>query len=119
VETTQGTRFETCTVTLDQKEVESLIRLMVQRHFEMLPQKGFPNYVGADEVFPWKLHVIVVAAGSTRGTWVFETGQLNGRVESIPPDFAAVEDALRGLRAQMIPADGKPCPLAPSVQWQD
>jgi len=109
----------TCTTTVSQSEIESLIRLMIQRHFEKLPQKGFPNFVGATEAFPWKLHIIVVAAGPKRGTWVFGTGEMNGRVESIPPDFAAVEDALRPLRAKAAPADGRPCPLAPEVQWQE
>jgi hypothetical protein len=108
----------TCTGVVDDREIDALIRLMVQRHFERLPQKGFPNYVGAYDAFPWRLHVIVVDEGTTHGTWVFETGEMNGKAESIPPDFAAVEDYLRKLRSRTIPADGKPCPLAPEVQWQ-
>jgi hypothetical protein len=109
----------TCTGVVDDGEINALIRLMVQRHFERLPQKGFPDYVGTHEAFPWRLHVIIVVdEGTTQGTWVFETGEMNGKAESIPPDFAAVEDYLRKLRSRTIPADGKPCPLAPQVQWQ-
>jgi hypothetical protein len=106
---------ETCTGNFDRTEVETLIRLMVQRRLDRLPQKGFPNYVGAEEAFPWKLHVIEVNAGTARGTWVFETGEMNGHIESVPPDFAAVEDYLRDLRAR-VPVEGRPCPLAPEVE---
>lgn len=113
----QGVYFrETCTGNLDRAEVETLIRLIVQRRFDGLPQKGFPNYDGAEEAFPWKLHVIEVNAGTTRWTWVFGTGEMNGHIEFLPPDFAAVEDYLRDLRARVIPVEGNLCPLAPEVQ---
>lgn len=108
-----------CTGVADEGEIETLIRLMVQKHFERLPKKGFPDYVGPIEAFPWKLHVIVVDVGTSHQTWVFETGEMNGKVESIPPDFVSVEDYLRKLRVKAIPVDGKPCPLAPEVQRQD
>jgi hypothetical protein len=109
----------TCTGVAGESEIERLIQLMMQRQLERLPQKGFPNYVGAAEAFPWKLHVIAVDISTTQRTWVFETGEMNGKVKALPPDFAAVEDYLRKLRVRAIPADGKPCPLAPEVEWRD
>jgi hypothetical protein len=33
----------TCTSTASQQEIESLVRLMIQRHFVELPQNGFPD----------------------------------------------------------------------------
>jgi hypothetical protein len=105
----------TCTSTASQQEIESLVRLMIQRHFVELPQNGFPNYVGAAEAFPWHLHIIVISSKSTHGLWVFETGELNGRRESIPPDFAAVETGLRTLKNSMT---GTPCPDAPKVKLE-
>jgi hypothetical protein len=63
----------TCTSTASQQEIESLVRLMIQRHFVELPQNGFPNYVGAAEAFPWHLHIIMISSKSTHGLWVFET----------------------------------------------
>jgi len=113
--TTDGL-WPTCTSTVPQTEIEQLLRLMVTKNLELLPRKGFPMYVGPVEAFPRKLHIIAVDAGPTRGTWVFETGQMNGRVESIPPDFGAVEADLRELRQKAIPVDGSSCPLAPGFQ---
>jgi len=105
----------TCTSTASRQEIESLVRLMIQRHFVELPQNGFPNYVGAAEAFPWHLHIIMISSKSTHGLWVFETGELNGRRESIPPDFAAVEIGLRTLKNSMT---GTPCPDAPKVKLE-
>lgn len=88
---------------------------MSQRHFERLPQNGFPNYVGASEEFPWKLRIMVVDADMLHRVWAFETGEMNGHLESIPADFAVVEDSLRKLRSKALPADGKPCTHAPKI----
>ena len=107
--------FPTCASTASQQEIESLVRLMIQRHFVELPQKGFPSYVGAAEGFPLHLHTIVVSTKTKHGVWVFETGELNGKRESIPPDFVAVEDNLRQLKSAMT---GTPCPNAPEIKLQ-
>jgi hypothetical protein len=112
-----GALWPTCTSTVSQSEVENLLQLMVARHFEKLPQKGFPNFEGASEAFPWKLHIISVDAGTTRGTWIFETGGMNGKIESIPPDFAAVETSLRKIRDKAIPQDDA-CTPSPDLMTQ-
>jgi hypothetical protein len=110
-----GIFVPTCTSTASQQEIESLVRLMIQRHFVELPQKGFPSYVGTAEGFPLHLHTIVVYTKTKHGVWVFETGELNGKRESIPPDFVAVEDNLRKLKSAMT---GTPCPNAPEIKLQ-
>jgi hypothetical protein len=110
-----GILVPTCTSRASQQEIESLVRLMVRRHFVELPQKGFPSYEGAAEAFPWHLHTIVISTKTTHGLWVFETGELNGRTESIPPDFVTVEDSLRMLKNSMTVT---PCPNAPAIKLQ-
>jgi hypothetical protein len=111
-----GTVFvRTCTSTVSPQAIESLVRLMVERRFVELPQKGFPAYVGNAEAFPWHLHTIVISTKTTQGAWVFETGEWNGRSESIPPDFLAVEDSLRKLRSSVTSTS---CPNTPEVRSQ-
>lgn len=110
-----GVFVPTCTSKASPQEIESLARLMVQRHFVELPQKGFPSYVGAAEAFPWHLHTIIVSTKTAHGLWVFETGELNGRRESIPPDFAAVEASLRKLKSSVTDS---PCRNAPEIKLQ-
>ncbi len=103
----------TCRSTASQQEIETLVQLMVHRHFLELPQKGFPSYSGAAEGFPWLLHIIEISPRTTQDVWVFETGEWNGRRESIPPDFVAVEENLRKLKTAMT---GTPCPNGPEIK---
>ena len=69
--------------------------------------------MGSVDAFPWHLHTIEISTKTMHGIWVFETGELNGRRESIPLNFMAVEDRLRRLKSSMADT---PCPNAPEVK---
>jgi hypothetical protein len=109
------TDLPTCKETVGQERVKKLVSLIVSRHFWELPEKHFMfvNFGPSHEELA--VHRIFISEGTEKAGRVFAVGTYAGRQESIPDDFAMIEQQLKQL-AQSAFA-GKPCHLAPAVQF--
>jgi hypothetical protein len=108
------TGLPTCKAKIAQDEVKKLVSSMVSRHFWELPEKNF-LFIGSPSHGEPQIHQIVISNGTEKAGRVFGVGVYGGKQESIPDDFATIEQQLKEL-AQSTFSD-KPCHLAPAVQF--
>jgi hypothetical protein len=82
-----------------------------------LPERLFllVNAAQANEKF--ELHTIVIDDGYAKTSRSFGVGILNGKKETIPPDFLMVESEMKRLRDSGFPPRGKPCHFAPAINF--
>ena len=109
------TEIPTCKEKIDQTTVKELVSLLVSRHFWELPEKRFLFIGGEPSHEELAVHRIFISDGTEKAGRVFAVGTYAGRQESIPDDFAMIEQQLKQL-AQSAFA-GKPCQLAPAVKF--
>jgi hypothetical protein len=107
----------TCTGSVSQDKLRDLIRAMIRRHFFDLPVRSYVFMtISDDEGEFWKalkLHSIVIDDGKTRTYRQFADGVYGDRKETIPPDFAAIEEILLDIDKKAT--GSKPCHIAPGM----
>src|SRR5271154_2534678 len=111
------TEVPTCRVRLGADDVRDLIRLMIQRHFVDLPEKRFLFLSIAQDDKKLEIHTIAIDDGLTQTIRSFAVGEYDGKQESIPPDFAAIEKQLIDVKDSAFPSPGKPCHLGKALRF--
>jgi len=109
------TDIPTCKEKVDQAKVKELVSLVVSRYFWELPEKRFLFIGGQPSHEELELHTIFISNGTEKAGRVFAVGIYAGKQESIPNDFAIIEQHLKKLAESTF--SGKPCRLAPAVQF--
>jgi hypothetical protein len=107
------TDLPTCMQKVGQDQVKELASL-ISEHLWALPEKRF-IFGGEPSHKELAVHRIFVSNGSEKAGRVFAVGTYGGRQETIPDDFAVIEQRFEHL-AQSAFAD-KGCHLAPAVQF--
>ena len=108
------TDIPTCTGQVTPKEIQDFIKTMMERHFWSLPEK---QYLFLGDVPPHEefgLHRIFVDNGSDKSARSFAVGTYLDKQESIPEDFAAVEQLLNKFANFTLT---KPCHFAPALEF--
>jgi hypothetical protein len=111
------TDVPTCRNTVSSDTVKHLVRLMIQKHFIDLPDKRFLFVYAARGDDDLELHTIAIDDGVEKTSRTFGVGQYAGKQESIPPDFASIEEELIGLKDAAFPKSANPCHLAPAMNF--
>lgn len=88
----------TCEAKINIDEIKSLVDLMIERHFFDLPEKGYVYSTVARKRRKLELYTIAVDNGSQKANRTLGIGEYQGRNESQPTDFAAIEEALVKMR---------------------
>jgi hypothetical protein len=107
----------TCRAQVGQEVVRDLIRLIIKRHFFELPERLFLFVYAAqvnDELEP---HTIVIDDGQAKTRRTFGVGMFDGKNETIPADFLAIEDEMKRLMGSVFPPGAKPCHFAPAIYF--
>ncbi|HWY68055.1 MAG TPA: hypothetical protein VNX88_05290 [Terriglobales bacterium] len=93
--------FPTCKAMISPEKVRNVIRLMIQVRFFDLPQKSFVYLFASDDVEDLEKelerHSIALDDGTIHAQRDFAAGTYMGKKESIPQEFAAVENAMQQL----------------------
>lgn len=106
----------TCRSSIRPDEVKEVVRLMIQKHFFKLPEKQF-IFITIAQGQELAVHTIGIDNGTGIATRSFATGEYRGKEESIPRDFAAIEERLEQLKDTAFPPHGKTCHLAPRIKF--
>lgn len=109
------TDLPTCKEKVDQAKVKEVINLVFSNNFWELPEKRFLFMGGEPSHKELELHKIFISDGSEKAGRVFGVGTYAGKQESIPDDFAIIEQHLKKLAQSAF--SGKPCHVAPAVQF--
>jgi hypothetical protein len=72
-----------------------------------------PAEDASDDQQVLEIYTISIVDSEGQSTGEFAIGKYAGTEESIPPNFAAVEEALQHLRGSSFAPDSKPCHFAP------
>jgi hypothetical protein len=107
----------TCRAQVDQEVVRNLVRLIIKRHFFELPERLFLFVYASQVNEELELHTIVIDDGQAETRRTFGIGKFNGKKETIPADFLAVEDEMKRLRDSVFPPGAKPCHFAPAINF--
>lgn len=110
-----ATDVPTCKNKINPDRVRSLIRLMIEKHFLELPEKRFVFFGQRNEEL--ELHTIAVDTGLGKTSRTFGNGDYGGKLESIPSEFASIEEELKQLRDSAFPPSAKTCHLAPAIKF--
>lgn len=111
---TGTTDLPTCKGKVDQAKVKEIVSAVVNRHFWQLPEKRFLEVNGPDHKV-LAVQRIFISDGVEKAGRVFGVGTYGEEQESIPDDFAIIERHLKELAQSAF--SGKPCQLAPEVQF--
>jgi len=111
------TDIPTCRAQVDQEVVRNLVRLIIKKHFFELPEKLFLFVYASQVNEELELHTIVIDDGQAETRRTFGIGEFNGKKETIPADFLAVEDEMKRLRDSVFPPGAKPCHFAPAINF--
>jgi len=107
----------TCVGKIDQVEVRGLVQEMVEHRFFDLPVNEYYYTTASDEWDDFwralKLHSITIDDGHSRASRQFADGVYGDKKQSIPADFAAIEEVL--VRIQQSAIGSKPCHIAPGI----
>jgi hypothetical protein len=107
----------TCVGKIDKAAVRELVQEMINHQFFNLPlnEYYFITASGDSDDF-WsalKLHSITIDDGRSRASRQFADGIYQAKKQSIPADFAAIEEIVVRMKKSAI-AD-KPCHMAPGI----
>jgi hypothetical protein len=111
------TGVPTCKNKVSPDKVKGLIRLMIERHFLHLPEKNFILEFNGYRNAELELHTIAVDNGLGKARRTFGNGEYGGKQESIPPDFASIEEELKRLKDSAFPSSSMNCQLAPAITF--
>jgi hypothetical protein len=90
--------------------------LIIKRHFFELPEKSFFFASLAQVNEKLELHTIAIDDGQTKISRTFGVGMRDGKEETLPADFFAIEDEMKRLRDSVFPPGAKPCHFAPVIE---
>jgi len=107
----------TCRANVGAEDLKKLIRVMISSRFFDLPEKNYVYMTAAYGKPKLELHTIRVGDGAAQAERTFGVGEYQGQRESLPPEFVAVEDALRGMRDSAFPPSQRPCGVAPAIRF--
>ena len=107
----------TCQAKINIDEIKSLVDLMIERHFFDLPEKGYVYSTVAQQRRKLELYTIAVDNGTHKASRTFGTGEYQGRNESLPTDFAAIDDALAKMRDSAFPPHHRACGVAAGIRF--
>jgi hypothetical protein len=91
--------------------------LIIKRHFFELPERLFLFVYASQVNEELELHTIVIDDGQAETRRTFGISKFNGKKETIPADFLAVEDEMKRLRDSVFPSGAKPCHFAPAINF--
>jgi hypothetical protein len=109
------TDIPTCRNKVSQDKVKDLVRLIINRHFWDLPEKNFIFVYASQRGEEIELHQISIDNGSGKAARTFGAGTYAGKQETIPDDFAAIEEQLIQLKDFTL--SNKPCHFAPAIKF--
>jgi hypothetical protein len=113
---TARTDIPTCLNKVSQGKVKDLVSLIIHRQFWDLPEKNFIFIDTSQGKEQFELHQIAVDSGvGTKAFRTFGVGTYAGKQETIPSDFAAVEQQIIQLKDFTL--SNKPCHFAPAVEF--
>jgi hypothetical protein len=107
----------TCRNRVSQDNVKGLVRLMIQRHFWELPERWFFFLNASQSEDALEIHTIAVDDGFAEARRMFGVGTYGGKQESLPDDFAIIEEQLKQLKDFTLHTPEKPCHLAPAIKF--
>ena len=105
----------TCRSRVSPYKVKNLVSLIVQKRFFDLPEKRFLFVSVAQGKEELELHTIAIDDGIGKASRTFGIGEYAGKVETIPPEFSAIEQELKQLKDSAFPPSEKTCHLARAV----
>jgi hypothetical protein len=109
------TDVPTCRAQVGQEVSKDLVRTIIKRRFFELPEKSFLVASTAQVNEKLELHTIVIDDGQAKVSRTFGVGMFDGKKETLPADFLAIEDEMKRLRDSVFPAVAKPCYFAPAI----
>lgn len=109
------TDIPTCRNKVSQDKVKDLVGLIIHRHFWDLPEKNFLFVYASQGEEQLELHQISIDDGAGKAARTFGVGTYAGKQETIPDDFAAIEEQLIQLRDFTL--SNKPCHFAPAIRF--
>jgi hypothetical protein len=107
----------TCRANVGTDDLRKLVRVMISNRFFDLPEKNYVYMTAAYGKPKLELHTIRLSDGTAQAERTFGVGEYQGRRESLPQEFVAVEDALRGIRDSAFPPSQRPCGVAPAIKF--
>jgi len=108
------TDMPTCTGRVTPKEIQGLIKTMIEKHFWSLPERQYLFVNGKPTHEELGVHGIFVDNGLDKSARAFAVGTYLDKQESIPEDFAAVEQLLNKFANFTLT---KPCHFAPALEF--
>jgi len=109
----------TCSGSVSEKEIRSLIEDLKARKFFDLPEKGYIYITASDEFDDWfealKLHGIILDDGQFRARRSFAAGIYMEQQQKLPEDFIAVEAKLDRIAREAI--GNEPCRMAAAIKF--
>jgi hypothetical protein len=111
------TTVPTCTSKISVDRVKSLVGLMIEKHFVDLPEKHYVLVFSGYSQGNIELHTIAIDTGVGKARRTFGIGDYVGKQESIPANFASVEQELKQLKDTAFPPSAMNCHLAPAIQF--
>lgn len=107
----------TCRTKISVDNVKALIGLMIEKHFFDLPEKNYHYVTAAYERRKLELHTIAVDNGKEVAVRAFGVGKWEGKDESLPANFGAIEDAFAKARDTAFLPNQGPCGIAPGIKF--
>jgi hypothetical protein len=107
----------TCVGRIGQAEVKGLVQEIINHRFFDLPLNEYYFITASDDGDDFwralKLHSITIDDGHSRASRQFADGIYQEKQQTIPADFAAIEEIL--LRMGKSAIGDKPCHIAPGI----
>lgn len=111
------TTVPTCTSKISVDRVKGLVRLMIEKHFVDFPEKHYVLVFDGQSQGNIELHTIAIDTGLGKARRTFGIGDYGGKQESMPSDFASIEQELKQLKDTAFPTSAMNCHLAPAIQF--
>jgi len=107
----------TCIGKISQADVKGLVQEIINHRLFDLPLNEYYFMTASDDGDDFwralKLHSITIDDGHSRASRQFAAGIYQGKKQTIPTDFAAIEELL--LRTGKSAIGDKPCHIAPGI----
>jgi hypothetical protein len=107
----------TCRNRISRDKVKELVCLIIQRRFWDLPDRNFLFLYISQPEGEIDLHTIAVDDGLAKARRSFAVGRYAENQESMPADFAAIQEQLEQLKDFTLHTPEKPCHFAPAVKF--